>query len=61
MRPCFRNCSDCYLLRNRNKTSCNFNFIGKLDREYTEEEKEIEKDINLLDGELNLLDDELNN
>ena len=53
MRPCVRNCSDCYLLENSNKTSCNFNFIGKLDREYTEEEKEIEKDINLLDSELN--------
>ena len=51
MRPCFRNCSDCYLLGNSNKTSCNF--IRKLDREYTEEEKEIEKDINLLDSELN--------
>ena len=51
MRPCFRNCSDCYLLGNRNKTSFKFNFIGKIEREYTEEEKEIEKERKRLDSE----------
>ena len=33
IKSCFRKCSDCYLLKNSNKTVCNFNFIGKLDLE----------------------------